>query len=493
MRELQTTGFISEKYTDENTIYNTKLMKPGELNSSLTYLFGKDTNMFPLLSATEGQGLTKSITKKEMNDTQYTWRTMGRRKLTSKFVRVSEGGVKPGYGIRSFKVVFADSYPIYQYSITAPDNKSVYRLESDFTKVKDGFEYTLIPMTTDTTHYLSTANQTAGKAWVLGAPTIAASKSIGNRSHSRTPGKLTNQFGFHRYSKPIAGNVTNKIVEIEIDLEGGGKTTKWLPFEMKDFEVERKILNEQDLWESTYNRNEYGEITLKDERTGEPIPRGAGVRQILQSFGYYDTFGTSLPIKKLDNIINLIYGNRDSSAPDNIVLYTGALGKRIFHQSMMEASKVNGSSFVFEMSGTMVKPNATGLTYGNYFTQYRTIEGHTVTLKQCNMFDFGTVAEMDKMNGNIHPRTGLPMSSHKAVFLDMSSYNGQRNVKMFQQKGRGEISTVIKGLSPIPPSWGGVPLNSSSTDEDASSYEKLFTRGININNATRCFMLESKL
>ena len=100
MREIRSTGFISEKYTDENTIYNTGLMKPGELNSSLTYLFGKDNNMFPLLSATEGQGITKSITKKEMNDTQYIWRTMGRRKLTSKFVRVSEGGAKPGLNRR---------------------------------------------------------------------------------------------------------------------------------------------------------------------------------------------------------------------------------------------------------------------------------------------------------------------------------------------------------------------------------------------------------
>ena len=42
---------------------------------------------------------------------------MGRRKLTSKFVRVSEGGAKPGLGIRGFKVVFEDSYPIYQYTI----------------------------------------------------------------------------------------------------------------------------------------------------------------------------------------------------------------------------------------------------------------------------------------------------------------------------------------------------------------------------------------
>jgi hypothetical protein len=492
MREIRSTGFISEKYTDENTIYNTGLMKPGELNSSLTYLFGKDNNMFPLLSATEGQGITKSITKKEMNDTQYIWRTMGRRKLTSKFVRVSEGGAKPGLGIRSYKVVFADAHPIYQYSITAPDGRSTYRLESDYTKVKDGFEYQLMPMTTDVTHYLSAANQVAGLAWVLGAPTIAASKSIGNRSHSRTPGKLTNQFGYHRYSKPIAGNVSSKVVEIEIPLEGGGTTMRWLPFEMKDFEMERKILNEVDLWESEYNRNSDGEITLKDERTGEPIPRGAGVRQMLQTFGYYDTFGSTLPIKKLDNIINLIFGNRDGMSPDNIVMYTGALGKRIFHQSMVEASKVMGSSFVFEMTNSIVKPNATGLTFGNYFTQYKNIDGKVISIVETNLFNKGPKAEQQRENGELVD--GHPIYSANMVFLDLGKTSeGDANVQHVYEAGREYIAKIYPGMSTIPPEWGAIAKNIASTTEDIASYEVIDSGGIAITNPTTCFWLEMSI
>ena len=58
MRELRQTGFISETYTDENTLYNTGLLSPGLLNRGLTYLYGKDSNMFPLLNATEGRNLT---------------------------------------------------------------------------------------------------------------------------------------------------------------------------------------------------------------------------------------------------------------------------------------------------------------------------------------------------------------------------------------------------------------------------------------------------
>ena len=489
MRELRTTGFISEKYTDENTLYNTGLMKPGELNSSLTYLFGKDTNMFPLLSATEGQGLIKSITKKEMNDTQYVWRTMGRRKLTSKFVRVSEGGTKPGLGIRSFKVVFADAYPIYQYSMTAPDGISKYRLQSEFTKVRDGFEYELMPMTTDPTSYLSTANQVSGLAWVLGAPTIAASKSIGNRSNSRTPGKLTNQFGFHRYSKPIAGNVASKVVEIELDLEGGGKTNRWMPFEMKDFEIDRKILNEVDLWESEYNRDSNGEITLKDERTGEPIPRGAGVRQVLQEFGYYDTYGGTLPVKKLDNIINLIYQNRDTPAPDNIVMYTGALGKRLFHQSLMSASTGMGSTFQFQLVDSIVKPNATGLTYGqNYFTQYKNIDNKVISVVETNLFNRGPIAEQQRENGQLVD--GHPIYSGNMVFLDLShGAEGEPNVQHVYEAGREYIAKIYPGMSPIPAEWGPIAKNLAATTEDIASYEVIDSGGIAITNPTTCFWL----
>jgi len=34
------------------------------------------------------------------------------------------------------------------------------------------------------------------------------------------------------------------------------------------------------------------------------------------------------------------------------------------------------------------------------------------------MFDTGLLGELDKKNGNLHPRTGYPMSSHTGVFMD---------------------------------------------------------------------------
>ena len=65
---------------------------------------------------------------------------------------------------------------------------------------------------------------------------------------------------------------------------------------------------------------------------------------------------------------------------------------------------------------------------------------------------------------------------------------------MVRQKGQADIIGIYKGLAPIPASWApSVIGNIISTDEDKSSYERKFSKGININNTTGCFMLQCKL
>lgn len=52
----------------------------------------------------------------------------------------------------------------------------------------------------------------------------------------------------------------------------------------------RREMLEEDLWFSEYNRDSNGIIHLKDEKTGEAIPRGAGVLDILKAVGNYETY-----------------------------------------------------------------------------------------------------------------------------------------------------------------------------------------------------------
>ena len=99
------------------------------------------------------------------------------------------------------------------------------------------YKYRLMLSSSDPTEYISLDNFQSGMSWVMGAPTVAASLSDGTASNSMAPGTWTNQFGFHRFSKNIAGNIGKKVTNIEFDVEGGGTTNLWMPEEMKQFEI----------------------------------------------------------------------------------------------------------------------------------------------------------------------------------------------------------------------------------------------------------------
>ena len=93
----------------------------------------------------------------------------------------------------------------------------------------------------------------------------------------------------------------------------------------------------------------------------------------------------------------------------------------------------------------------------------------------------------------IHPRTGLPITSHQAFLIDMSTYDGRRNVRKVRQKGQIYNAGVYKGLTPIPASWGGVPTNILSTDVDASRYEVKNSYGLQVDKTTKMFQLKCVL
>ena len=485
MRELYQTSYDSRGYSDENMLLNYGLIEPAVLSRNLTYMWGKDSDMFPLTMLTEGQGAFKSVKPISLNDTQYTWHTMGRMKHTSKIVGLVDANATPGLGRTPFEVIMSDNWFIKSYTAFSPDGQSQVRVQSEGEKVGvNRYRYTFELQGGTAADFVAAVNFTEGAAWVMGAPTIAASKSDGSRSNTMAPGKLTNQFGLHRYSKEIAGNTANKVTVIEFDLEDGSKTNLWMPFDMKVFELDRKLYNESDLWLSEYNRDDRGVIHLKDPDTGEPIPRGAGVFQALRSFGLHDTY-SNLTYAKLNNTINSVFDNRVDHTPMEVVLYTGKGGAREFHNAIMSDAEARQ---YFTPLGEKNISGGTYLTYGAYFNQYRTIDNRLVTVKVSNYFDHGLIAEAQRANGDMIG--GLPRDSYTMVFLDQSrSDDGERNIQLVSEAGREHIVGIYKGMSPLPGSWGAAESKVISTRRDIASYEVIDTAGIAFKNPMTSFYL----
>lgn len=485
LREVSRGNFDDRGYSNEETIAHLALSKPAEINSILTYTYGMDDDRFPLTFLTEGQGTIGTV---DINEVEWTWKTMGRMKFNDYVVWFNTSNTTPGKGGAMFEVEFATHWFIEQYGLIAPDGHTQVRIMKDLGPgAHGGYLYRLQLTSPDANAFVAAANLAVGKYWGMTAPTIPQSYSKGNRSNVMGPGKMKSQLEFHRYSKEIAGNLSNTIVTYEFKTKGGGTTNLWINEEMRQHDITIRVMDEERLWFAEYNRDENGVIALVDPDNGNPIPHTAGMQQICREANY-ETYGELLTINKIERSIGDILDKQTDSGTMEVVLAAGKGFMDDFDMAIRNDARAEG--FATPLGDKMIEEYNGGLSYGKYFRRYKTIDGHIITVKHLAMADKGTLADLDRVNGNIHPRTGLPMSSHQAFMIDMSTYEGVRNVRKVRQKGQIYHQGVIKGLTPIPAAWGAVPTNSLGTEVDASRYEIKNSYGLQVNNAEKMMQIK---
>jgi hypothetical protein len=83
-------------------------------------------------------------------------------------------------------------------------------------------------------------------------------------------------------------------------------------------------------------------------------------------------------------------------------------------------------------------------------------------------------------------------------FVDMSTYDGERNVQMVTQKGRSMVRGVEQGMALLKGSnYGDYNGNSDNlrlaTDQDKTAVHFLKTLGVVIRRNTHCFKLSCDL
>jgi hypothetical protein len=483
MREIKSVAFDSSEYNDTNFLYSNKLIDTPTISANLTYLYGRDEQMFPLTFMSEGQGLYTSTKPIKLNDSQYTWDVMGRMKWTSPVKRLYNSALtKPGLGFQPFQVVMADNWFIGKYGAVSPDHSHQVRIEGEPQRVGvNEFLYTFRIVGSDATEYVSLDNFVEGAFWSMAAPAVPLSKSDGNRSNRMTPGKLTNQFGLYRYSDLIAGNIANKVTNIQFD---GGSL--WMPEQMRQFEINRRVMNENEGWYSEYNRDEFGRITTLDEDTGEEVPKAAGIKQIIQEAGNYSTY-TTLSLELIDSIVNRLFVNRVDGGKDNIIMYGGQGAIREWNNAIM--NKAIGKNYYEKLGQEEIKNISGGLQFGNYFVSYKDINGRIITIAHNKFFDFGPRAEQDRSNGRMVNQ--LPIESYNMVFLDHgTNSNGDRNIIQVKEQGREYIVGVYEGMSPLPAVWKAASSIHKATRKDIATYEVMESNSYCMLNDTTSFWLE---
>ena len=250
MRVLSRGNYDDRGYSNEESIANLQLQKPVEINSFLTYNYGMDDDRFPLLFMTEGQGSVGTV---DIDTVQWTWKTMGRMKFDD-FITHFSGGDKPGLGGAPVEIHTSTHWFIEQHTLIGPDGKTQVRIQRDLGESAYGYGYIIKLMSPNPDAFIDPALLAKGKYWSMGAPLISESYSKGNRSNVMGPGRMTSQLEFYRKSKEVAGNISNVVTEYEFK-DGAGKASKlWISEEMRQFNIERRVYNEERLWMAEYNR-----------------------------------------------------------------------------------------------------------------------------------------------------------------------------------------------------------------------------------------------
>ena len=487
MRVLSQGKYEDRGYSNEESIAYLQLQKPVEINAFLTYNYGMDDDRFPLSFMTEGQGTSGTV---DIATVQWTWSTMGRMKFTDFVTYFNAANTKPGLGGAEFEVHFSTHWFIEQYGLIAPDGKTQVRVQKDLGESAYGYGYILKLTSPNPNAFIDPEMLAKGKYWSMSAPTVSESYSKGNRSNSMGPGKMTSQLEFQRYSKEIAGNLANVITEYEFKTKGGGTSKLWINEEMRQFHLNMRVMNEERLWMAEYNRNANGEVILKDRDNGKPIPHTSGMLEICRESNY-DTYGEYLPLNKIKRTVGDVIDRDTDTGTMDIVLMGGKGFLEDFDEAMKMDAKENG--FLTPLGDKEIQGMGGNLEYGAYFRKYKTVDGHTITAKHCSFFDKGTIAEAAKQNGMIHPRSGLPITSHQACFIDFSSYEGHRNVRMVRQKGQIYKAKVIEGMTDIPACWGLPNTNHAATEVDMARYEVKSSLGLQVDNSNKMFLLKCVL
>jgi len=487
MREVSRGRYDDRGYSNEESIAYLQLTKPVEINAFLTYNYGMDDDRFPLTFMTEGQGRAGTV---DIDTVQWTWNVMGRMKFTDMLTHCEIVSGKTGIGGQEFEVHFATHWFIEQYGLILPDGKTSVRIQKDLGESAYGYAYLVKLTTPNPEEFVADELLAPGLYWSMSAPTVSESYSKGNRSNTMSPGKMTSQLEFHRYSKEIAGNLANTVCKYEFKDASGRTSNLWINEEMRQFNLNMRVMNEERLWVSEYNRNANGEIGLKDRDNGKPIPHTAGMLEICRESNY-DTYGEFLTLSKIKRTVGDVLSRDTDDGQMTVVLMGGKGFLEDFDEAMKTDAKENG--FLTPLGDKEIQGSGNNLTYGAYFRTYKTVDGHTIVAKHASYFDKGTVAEAQKQNGYIHPRSGYPMSSHRACFIDFSNYEGNQNVRMVRQKNQIYKAKVLKGLTDVPASWGVPDSNYIATEVDMSRFEVKTSFGLQINNSNRMFMLECAL
>ena len=459
--------------TQANHLHSFFLTKPALASAVVTLVYNKQNGFKNAISTlTTGLGRTK-----ELMGIQYRWPLMGdSRKAIAITRNFSDGGLTPGLAGGTFRVATAEKWftindVLKLDSATAP----AVRVVSEPYQDGQDFVYNLKVVSADATLYVDPTLIAAGKE-------MSKEYNAVSHDHSRTSGETTyatpfwleNYMTTFRKMYSITGAAHSQVLEISlVDPESGKSTTTWVKFAEWNF------------WSQWMDELEiaylYGKPNVKADGTvddkdinGNPIYFGAGIEsQIAPANKRYYTRLTERFIRNFMN--DLSFGGNDPGPKEYI-----ALCGRGFMDLFDQAMKVSASAYTL-VDSKFITGSGSELSFGGQFKTYLGLNGDKITLKEHYLYNDPV------RNRELHPETGLPAESYKAMFLNFKlGTDMESNIMKVYNKDREMVSTYIEGLyGPFGPKKNGT----SSTATDGYEFHCMAESGIMVKDPTNCGMM----
>ena len=451
------TSYNDQQKTDTASIARTLMTQPEKLSPLLTFLGGKEDEKFPLSMLTEGVGNVKSIEKLE-----YEYDVMTRLRRTRP-VAVSNTGSNLGQGGQLFKVTFPDKWFIKDYVLVSGSGVQA-RIMSEPVPNGKNWDYTLRLVSPSTDAAMPEADVKAGAKFASLFAPVGVSWSRGNASNWESPAKVRHKLTTIRKSYQIDGNAPHEVMEMNLPNKSGGTSKFWMDFEEWQYMLQWKRECESYYWYGEQSYNEKGITDMKDEN-GQPVIIGPGLLEQIQNKETYSV----LTENKIKSIVRDIFFGMSDGQNKQLTLYTGTGGADDFDRAMKK--ELDANVYRQYNDGKFVSGSGRNLTLDGFFTSYKHVDGHIVNVVKVPMFDHGGVSQASR----VHPVSGLPLESHRMVFVDQSNYNGEPNLMMVTRKKREMLRWAVAG-STVPTGFPGNDLRAS--DIDGASVHFLKVAGI---------------
>lgn len=454
------------------------------LNSAAVYAFGTEfSKNFPILTELQGGGKKRPV--KSIDNTVYMY-LFGKPKKTSVVAKcVYNPNDKIGKDKNTVFIYFKDRWFMKNQKIIAGgfDMVQLHLMDNG---VREGSFYKYEAKTIGNNSYtIPYKYMKPGAIWGGGAVVVSNEHSRGTEHRSYSGYRIQNQIAKVRQSFKVAGNASNKVMNIAVNI-GGKSFTTYVDFDRYITELAFNEAKELDLIISKWNKDDQGMIQNYDSNSGKPAPMFMGIWEQIPSFNTleYTRLSENKLRRWLTDILS-ISSNLDmiGKSGSYIVDIVGGYGlleefdAAMKRQSSLLTPMLDSNLFIGKSDG-----KRDGLQYGAYFTSYKHISGVIFRFTHHPFFDANSpladTSPVHPLNPSLRLSSyfGMVMNFGQVVVSKDSAKDGvASNIEYLYEDGLEYDEWVVEGGAQLP---GHKKSYSRSTDIDASSWEMLCTQGV---------------